>query len=88
MYYAYILQSLKDKRTYAGYCEDIDKRLAVHNSGKVKATKNRRPFIILMTEQFQTEKEAKDREKYWKSGSGRRRLKQLFKHGLPPTTPL
>jgi len=87
MYFAYILQSLKDKRTYAGFCEDVNKRLMVHNSGKVKATENRRPFVILLTEEFQTEKEAKDREKYWKSGSGRRKLKQLFRRGFPPISP-
>jgi len=51
MYYAYILQSVKDKRTYAGFCEDINIRLKMHNSGRVKATKNRRPFTILLTEE-------------------------------------
>jgi len=84
MYYAYILQSLKDRRTYAGFCEDVSERLKAHNLGKVAATKNRRPFIILLTEEFKTEKEAKNRERYWKSGSGRRKLKQLFKGEFPP----
>jgi putative endonuclease len=87
MYYAYILQSLKDKKTYAGFCEDVDIRLKMHNSGRVNATENRRPFVILLTETFQTEKEAKDREQYWKSGSGRRKLKHLFKEGFPPISP-
>jgi len=82
MYYAYILQSLKDKKTYAGFCKDINKRLAVHNSGKVNATKNRVPFKILLVERFETIKEAKNKEQYWKSGSGRRKLKQLFNQGL------
>jgi len=86
MFYVYILQSLKDKRTYVGFCKSIAERLRVHNSGKVNATKHRRPFVILLTEKFNILKEAKDREKYWKTGSGRRKLKQFFRHGFPPSS--
>jgi putative endonuclease len=83
MWYCYILQSLKDKRTYTGYTGDIKKRLASHNQGKVNATKNRRPFVILFTEEMMNENEAKRRELYWKSGAGRRKLKEFFKIGFP-----
>lgn len=43
------------------------------------ATKHRRPFKIFYTEEFETMTEAKDRELWWKSTSGRRKLKELFK---------
>ncbi len=78
MYFIYILQSLKDSRTYVGYSDNVERRLAEHNSGRAKATKNRRPFKLLFTEEFETSAEAKKREKYWKSGGGRRKLKQYF----------
>ncbi|MBU4348381.1 GIY-YIG nuclease family protein [Patescibacteria group bacterium] len=50
MYTIYILQSLKNLRTYAGYTENLKLRLQQHNLGKVNTTKNRRPLIIIFTE--------------------------------------
>ncbi|TAN57008.1 GIY-YIG nuclease family protein [Patescibacteria group bacterium] len=79
MFWVYILQSLKDKRTYTGYTKDLIKRLQQHNAGQVKATKHRKPMKLLFSEQFQTEQQAKNHELWWKSGSGRRELKKFFK---------
>lgn len=78
MNYIYLLQSIKDGKTYAGYSCDVSRRLKEHNEGKVKSTKHRRPLKLLFTEKFKTEKEAKKRELYWKSGAGRRKLKEYF----------
>jgi len=71
MYYVYILQSLKDNRTYVGFCRNIAKRIKEHNKGKVKATKNRRFLKIIYLEKAGNIEAAKKREKYWKSGGGR-----------------
>jgi putative endonuclease len=38
MFYAYILKSFKDGRYYYGSSEDLEKRIAKHNNGQVKAT--------------------------------------------------
>ena len=78
MYTVYILQSMKDAKTYVGYSNNVQRRLLEHNSGQSKATRHRRPFEILFTEEFETEQEAKKREMYWKSGAGRRKLKEYF----------
>lgn len=78
MYFIYVLQSEKDKRTYVGYTNNLEERLRRHNSGQVIATKYRRPLKLLFSEQFETAKEAKKREQYWKSGGGRRKLKRFF----------
>ena len=43
MYYTYILQSLKDNKSYTGYTEDLRKRFSKHNSGEVPSTKGRGP---------------------------------------------
>ena len=78
MFYVYILQSFKDKRTYVGYTPNIKKRLEKHNSGQVISTKYRRPLKLIFLENFETSPEAKKRELYWKSGAGRRKLKLMF----------
>ncbi|MFA6475231.1 MAG: GIY-YIG nuclease family protein [Patescibacteria group bacterium] len=78
MFFTYILFSEKDHRTYVGFCQDIAIRLKNHNSGLVKSTKHRRPFKLFYLEKHPTITEAKSREKYWKSGAGRRQLKILY----------
>ena len=82
MFYIYILKSLKDNRTYVGYTNNLERRLAEHNSGKNIATKNRRPLELIFSEKFETSAEAKKRELYWKNGGGRRKLKELLKDKL------
>lgn len=74
----YVLQSLKDNRPYAGSTNNFEKRLLLHNSGRVKSTKHWAPFKILFIEKFASLKEVRKREQYYKSGAGRRKLKDYF----------
>jgi putative endonuclease len=78
MYTVYILQSLKDKRTYVGYTNDFERRFQEHNSGQSKATSYRTPFKLLFKEEFENITEAKKRELWWKSGMERKKLKEHF----------
>ncbi|MHB9019514.1 MAG: GIY-YIG nuclease family protein [Minisyncoccota bacterium] len=78
MYSTYILYSEKDKRTYVGYSKDLATRLFLHNSGRVKSTKHRRPLRLLHCEEFNTEKESKERERWWKSSGGRKELAEFL----------
>lgn len=74
----YVLQSQKDNRTYVGSTDNFERRLSEHQSGRVTSTKHRRPFKVLFTEDFDTLKEARKWEQYYKSGAGRRTLKEYF----------
>ncbi|MBW2075805.1 MAG: GIY-YIG nuclease family protein [Deltaproteobacteria bacterium] len=38
MYYTYVLQSKKDNKFYIDFTKDLKNRLAIHNSGKIRAT--------------------------------------------------
>ena len=78
MYIVYILQSAKDKRTYVGYTDNFKKRFNQHNSGQVKSTKFRAPLKLLLKEEFESLTDAKKRELWWKSGAGRRKLRELL----------
>ncbi|MDD5172584.1 MAG: GIY-YIG nuclease family protein [Patescibacteria group bacterium] len=62
MYYLYILKSLKDSGYYIGMTDDIGKRLKEHNAGKTKSNKNRRPFIMMYREEYDSKSEARKRE--------------------------
>ena len=75
MYYVYVLKSLKDGSLYKGHCQDLQKRLAEHNSGSTHSIKGKTPFEIIYFETFDERVEAIKREKYFKSAAGRRYLK-------------
>jgi putative endonuclease len=78
MYFVYILQSLKDNRTYVGYTNDFERRFKEHNLGRSKATRYRVPFKLLFKEEFTDMAEAKKRELWWKNSTGRKKLKEYF----------
>ncbi|MFH1536701.1 MAG: GIY-YIG nuclease family protein [Patescibacteria group bacterium] len=75
MYYTYVLESQKDSKYYIGFTDDLNKRFDEHNKGLVPATKNRRPFKLVYYEACQNKEKAIKREKYFKTGFGRRFLK-------------
>lgn len=81
MYYLYIIRSMTDKKFYTGITDNIDRRLAEHNSYKVstKSTVNRTDFRLLYVEEYETRVLARLREKFWKSGQGREYRDELFK---------
>ncbi len=71
MFYVYILQSEKDGSFYTGMTSNLEKRLLEHNQSVTKTTRSRKPWKLIFHESFQTRPEARKRELYWKSGSGR-----------------
>ena len=79
MNYIYVLKSKKDLKRYIGLTNNLERRLLLHNSGKVKATKNRRPFELIYFEKFENRTKAAKREKFLKSGKGREFLKSILK---------
>ncbi len=76
-YSTYVLKSFTDNKHYVGLSFDVEKRLKMHNAGRVQSTKKRRPFKIIYQEVSGTLAEARKREKYFKSAAGRRFLKRL-----------
>ena len=76
MIFVYAISSINFNYIYVGMTVDIEERFRRHNSGREKTTKPYAPFIILYTEECKDRTEAK-REKYWKSGIGKEKLKIL-----------
>lgn len=60
--YVYILRC-KDDSLYTGWCVDLEKRLALHNSGKgAKYTRSKRPCKLVYYEEIDNKSEALKRE--------------------------
>jgi putative endonuclease len=80
MFIVYVLKSLKNGKRYVGYTSKSEsERLYQHNSGCNKWTKVNKPFNTIYTEYYENKTEAIKREKFLKSGQGRKFLDQLLK---------
>jgi len=70
MFYVYILKSIKDKKLYIGYTEDLRRRISEYKREHVNNTKHRLPIDLVYYESYKNIDDAKDREKSFKhSGS-------------------
>ena len=82
MFYTYVLRSETDSNLYVGWTEDVHRRLIEHNNGMVQSTKGRRPLKLIYYEASLDRADAFAREKYLKSGMGKRYLKNRLKRFL------
>ena len=83
MEFVYVLRSEKDGKLYIGLTNDVTRRLEEHNAGRVSSTKGRRPMKIIFVEEYLEGKQAAEREKFLKSGQGRKLLNQIIKIEAP-----
>lgn len=84
MYYVYLLQSQIDQGWYIGYTSDLQRRFQEHNRGDTKSVIHRKPFILIYYEAYIHKMDAIGRERFLKSGGGRRFLKMQLRHYLAP----
>ncbi len=85
MYYIYVLRSLIDKRLYTGYADNLRNRFNLHNTGRVASTVHRKPFELIYYEACLNQQDATAREKFLKTGMGKRYLKNRLKRFLSLT---
>jgi putative endonuclease len=72
MYYVYVLRSIGDDGLYIGYSANLRKRFRQHVQGDSLATSQRRPWKLIYYEAYLEQADAIGRERYLKSGAGRR----------------
>jgi putative endonuclease len=73
-YYLYVLEC-NDSTLYTGYTNDVERRVAVHNSGKgAKYTKARVPVTCVFHQQFETKSEAMKAEYAFKKLTRKQKL--------------
>ncbi|MBU1091374.1 GIY-YIG nuclease family protein [Patescibacteria group bacterium] len=82
MFYTYIYYSLSDKRFYIGYTNNIERRVCEHGRGKVVSTSKRNDLKLIFYEAYFSEKDARRREKYFKTTKGKKGLRQMLSESL------
>ena len=80
MFYVYVLQSEVDEGLYIGFTGDLRRRLVEHQEGKSFSTSYRRPWRLIYYEAYTEQDDALGRERYLKSGGGRRFLAKQIRH--------
>ena len=83
MNYVYILRC-RDDTLYCGWTTDLQKRLAVHNSGRgAKYTRSRLPVELVYHEEYENKEEAMSREYSIKRMDRKEKL-ELIQGGTNP----
>jgi len=78
----YVLRSESDFGFYIGFSTDLKRRLSEHTRRTSFATKSRGPWKLIYYEGYLNQEDALGRERYLKSGSGRRFLRAQLRHYL------
>ena len=73
MYYVYFIKSTKNNKIYCGFSNKSPKvRLIEHNQKSNNWTKYNGPFVLLYYEKYSCELDARQREKFYKTGMGKK----------------
>ena len=81
-YYCYVLQSTYNGKFYTGVTKNLKLRLEQHNKRLVRTTKYMVPLKLIYFEGYMNKDDAYRRERYLKSGMGKRDLRNRLKGGL------
>ncbi|HCI05221.1 TPA: endonuclease [Patescibacteria group bacterium] len=79
-YCVYVLRSLRNDDIYVGSTENIEKRISLHNAGKVRSTKPNRPWKLLEHYEYNSRSEAVKQEGFLKTHQQKEMIKRTFGH--------
>ncbi|QQS38379.1 GIY-YIG nuclease family protein [Candidatus Woesebacteria bacterium] len=86
MFHTYVL-IVSNGNFYIGYTKDLRKRFHNHVNGLVYSTKTKLPVVLVYYEACINEYDAIKRERYLKSGPGRKFIKYRIRYYLNKITP-
>ena len=77
--YVYVLRSqINPARHYTGMTANVDERLKAHNAGGSPHTSKWRPWKLVVSMHFSEDEQAREFERYLKTGSGRAFCRRHF----------
>ena len=82
MYYFYVLQFGQSKKLYKGVTNDLKRRIKEHRNGLSEFTSKNGKFKLIFYEAYLDRRDAREAEKYFKSGHGREVLQQKLQYYL------
>jgi len=82
MYYVYLLEDQVERSWYIGFTKNLKARFDQHRYGNVRTTRLKKHLKLIYFEGYRNTYDALGRERFLKSGSGRRFLKKQLRHYL------
>ncbi len=79
MHYFYVLRFRKNGKLYYGFSSNLKKRVRDHKSSKSDFTAKNGKFDLIFYEAYINEKDARNAERYFKTGHGREVLRKKLK---------
>ena len=79
MYYVYLLRN-ESGRVYTGFTRDLRRRVKEHFRGRVYSSSRMGELKLIYYEAFVNERDAQERENYFKTTKGKRAVKIMLKH--------
>ncbi len=83
MFVVYAIASIQRKYVYVGLTSNLEQRLLRHNNKLEKTTKPYAPFTLIYSEIHPGRPAARNREKFFKSRSGKRTLYRIITNEFP-----
>ena len=80
-YFVYVLKSQKNGDLYVGSTANIENRLRLHNSGRVKSTKGYKPWSLLEFRECESRADAVTLERHLKTGQQKELLRKKYSDG-------
>ncbi len=77
MIFVYVLNSLVKNYIYVGQTNHVIRRFHEHNNGREKTTRPYAPFELINSWVCADRNSARQLEKYFKSSSGKRKLRNM-----------
>jgi putative endonuclease len=77
-FFVYAIKSINRNYIYVGLTDNVERRVSQHNNGYERTTKPYAPFKLIYWEKFNSRQEARQKEKFLKSGVGKEQLKLLM----------
>ncbi len=78
-YFIYVLV-FEGNAIYIGMTHSLQRRIRAHKRGSTRSTKGKVIQRVLKLEECSDSIQARVREKFWKSGQGRRYIRQLLNY--------
>ena len=78
----YVIRSRATSKRYVGVTNDLKRRLKEHSSRRTKGGQILGGFDLVLVEEYEDYRAAREREKFLKSGKGRKWLDETLRPGL------
>jgi putative endonuclease len=77
-YYSYVVYSRETGVFYYGYTDNLEKAIQMHDSNLIPPTKDKGPWTLMFTEEYDNRMGAIRQSRFYRSVKGQRFMKKML----------